>query len=474
MDGKKAYQDKEKLGDDQKNINILILSECFTNIQCLEIQFATSHVPPGAIAMMEWIRKIRTGFQATFWIANTLELFERLAFYGSKAVLAIYLANKVGLADEAGTLAGMYSAVLYSLPIVAGVFVDKYGFKRTLMTCFAMFTIGYFLIGLAGLEFGQHIVGIFGKKAYTIAVLLLTAVGGSLIKPCIVGTVKKTTTKDTSELGFSIYYTLVNIGGAVGPILALQVRENLGIEYVLVMSSFTSLLLFIGTLIFFREPDTHVGHPEGKTLNKVFSDMLMVFKNFRFISFLIIFSGFWIMFWQIFYSFPFYVTEVLQFKRFEILETVDAWTIIFLSVPITAMAKKLSPIVAMTLGFFLASFCWILIGISPTTTAAIVGVALFAVGEAMQAPRFYDYVGNLAPKDQVGTFMGFAFLPVAIGSFLAGTTADWLRGNYLHTLPSGELYYNPMMWYILAAIGFVSTALMLLYNIFFVKKLQKA
>lgn len=421
----------------------------------------------------ERIRVMRKGFNKTFWVANILELFERLAFYGSKAVLVVYLAQKVGLEAEAGTLAGLYSAVLYSLPIVAGVFVDKYGFRRTLMTCFAVFTIGYFLIGLAGFEFGNAIVSSVGTKTYMITVLMLTAVGGSLIKPCIVGTVKKTTTGDTSELGFSIYYMLVNIGGAIGPIIASEVRGGLGIEYVLMMSSLTSLLLLIGTTIFFKEPETGI-RSEGKSLGKVFADMALVFKNLRFISFLVIFSGFWIMFWQIFYSFPFYVTEVLHFERFELLETVDAWTIILLSVPLTAFAKKLKPITAMTIGFFLATFCWIIIGLSPTVTAAILGVALFAVGEALQAPRFYDYVGNLAPKDQVGTFMGFAFLPVAIGSFLAGTIADWLRDNYLYTLPDGGIHYDPVMWYIMAGIGFGSTGLMILYNLFFGKERASA
>ena len=59
----------------------------------------------------------------------------------------------------------------------------------------------------------------------------------------MVGTVARTTSAETKGFGYSIYYTLVNIGGAVGPILALQVRENLGISYVLVMSSITSLIL---------------------------------------------------------------------------------------------------------------------------------------------------------------------------------------------------------------------------------------
>ncbi|MBU2471641.1 MAG: MFS transporter, partial [Bacteroidetes bacterium] len=182
------------------------------------------------------VDSMRTGFKKQFWVANILELFERFAFYGSKAILTVYLATKVGLgAQAAGTLAGLYSGLIFSLPVVAGTLVDKYGFRKTLMACFAFFCVGYFLIGMAGLEFSQEIVGVIGKTTYVTIVLLLTAAGGSLIKPCIVGTIAKTSKPDVKSLGYSIYYTMVNIGGAVGPILALQVRENLGIEFVLIM-----------------------------------------------------------------------------------------------------------------------------------------------------------------------------------------------------------------------------------------------
>jgi len=406
---------------------------------------------------------LRTGFSPTFWIANTLELFERLAFYGSKAVLTVFLATKVGLKEEAGTLAGFFSGLIFFLPIVAGVLVDRYGFRRTLMTCFGMFSLGYFLIGMAGMEFSQEIVEVIGKKTYVVGVLILTAVGGSLIKPCIVGTVAKTSKKESRGLGFSIYYSLVNFGGAIGPIVALQVRQDWGIEYVLVMSSIISLLLFIGTFLFFREPEFEQPVGEQRTFGKVFQDMLLVFTNIRFISFLVIFSGFWIMFWQIYYLLPFYATDVLHFQQFEILETVDAWCIIVFSLVVTALIKNVRSFTAMTIGMLLASLSWIIIGSVETVTAVVLGVGLFALGEATQAPRFYEYVSTLAPKEQVGTYMGFAFLPVAIGSFAAGAVADWLRLSYLQRDPA-------TMWYIVAAIGLVSTTLMILYNQFFIKK----
>jgi dipeptide/tripeptide permease len=404
---------------------------------------------------------LRTGFTSTFWIANTLELFERLAFYGSKAILAYYLANKVGLHDEAATITGWFSTLVYSLPIVAGVFVDRYGFRKTLMTCFAIFTIGYFSIGVAGMEWGASITQVIGVRNYVIIVIVLTAIGGSLIKPCIVGTVAKTSTPEAKPLGFSIYYTLVNLGGALGPIVALTIRKDWGIEYVLIMSSITSALLFVGTFLFYKEIDN--SEEEKHTFGKVFQDMILVFKNFKFLSFLLIFSIFWLMFWQIFYLLPFYATEVLKYENFEILESIDAMAVIILTVPMGALLKNVKPIYPMVFGFVLASIAWFIVGAMGTALFVIVGAFLFGLADATQTPRFYDYVSSFAPKHQVGTFMGFAFLPVAIGSLTAGYLADWLRLTFMSSNPA-------MMWYVLSGLGVVGTALVVIHNAFFAAK----
>ncbi len=415
------------------------------------------------MALAEHLSLLKTGFTRTFWVANTIELFERFAYYGSKAILAVYVADQVGLGPEAaGWLVGsFFNTLLYLLPLLAGTVVDRYGFKRSLLTCFAIFSVGYFLVGLAGLPLGKPLVDAIGSKAYMILALLVTALGGSLIKPSVVGVVARTTTEGTKSLGYSIYYMLVNIGGAVGPMLALVVRENLGIAYVLVMSSATTFLLVVATLIFFEEPARPADAPPPKSMNRVLGDMLLVFTNLRFMAFLVIFSGFWAMFWQIFYSLPFYVRDVLHFGRFEIIETVDAWTIILVTVPATALARRLAPIRAMTLGFALASASWFLMGSVRTLTAAIAAVALFALGEALQAPRYYEYVANLAPKEQVGTYMGFAFLPVALGTFAAGGLAGRLVAHFIHGTGSAAPQH---MWLVVGAIGVVSTALMLAYD----------
>ena len=411
--------------------------------------------------LSERIGVLRTGFTRTFWVANVLELFERFAFYGSKAVLAVYLNRTVGLGTTGNDLVGVYGLLVFGLPIFAGVVVDRFGFKRSLVACFSIFCLGYTLIGLAGMPAGQPFVDALGKKGYVILALVVTAIGGSLIKQCIVGTVARTTTEETKSLGYSIYYSLVNFGGFFGPILASEVRTRWGIAEVLLMSAAVSAALVLGTLAFYKEPS---GPREGRTFAKVISDAATVLRNARFLLFLVIFSGFWIMFWQVFYALPFYVTDVLKIERFELLETVDALGIIFLSVPATALMKKVRPIRAMAGGFAVASASWLVITATQSWQGVVVAMLLFALGESMQAPRFYEYVADLAPEGQTGTYMGFAFLPVAIGAFVAGLLSGYLIEHYLKGPNPGG------MWILLSAIGFASTAAMLLYDRFVAPK----
>jgi POT family proton-dependent oligopeptide transporter len=417
---------------------------------------------------LSFLDSLRSGFSRTFWVANVLELFERFAYYGSKAILVVFIAEQVGLgAESAGFLAGsVFNTLLYFLPVLAGTVVDRFGFKRSLLACFGIFSIGYFLIGLGGLPMGQPLVQAVGPKAWMLMALVVTAIGGSLIKPSIVGTVARTTTDETKALGYSIYYTLVNIGGAVGPFIALAVRENVGISYVLVVSSLTSLVLFAGTALFYEEPPRAADAPPARSMARVLADMGLVFGNFRFMLFLVIFSGFWAMFWHVFYALPFYVKDFLKYPRFEVIETVDAMTIIVVTIPATALAKRLKPLSAMVLGFVLATACWFIMGSVPTIAGAVVAMMVFALGEAIQSPRFYEYVANLAPPDQVGTYMGFAFLPIAIGTFIAGWSSGYLVKHYVE----GGNPNAPQMWYVVGAYGVVSTILMVLYDRFVAPK----
>jgi dipeptide/tripeptide permease len=409
-----------------------------------------------------FLQTVRTGFTRSFWVANTLELFERFAYYASKAVLAVYLAEHLGLGPTTATLyaGSIFNTLIYLLPALAGTVVDRFGFRRSLMLCFSIFSVGYLIVGLAGLPVAAGLVAAVGLKTWTLTGLIVAAVGGSLIKPSIVGTCARTTTEDSKALGYSIYYSVVNIGGMLGPTLAVPIRENLGIAYVLVVASAVSALLCAATFLFFREPARPADLPPPKSFGQVLGGMFHALSDIRFVTFLVIFSGFWLMFWHIFYALPFYVKDVLHYDRFELVEAIGPWTIVLTTIPTAALARRMKPIAAMTLGFAIATSGWFVMGAIPTIGAAFAGVAIFALGEAIQAPRYYQYVADLAPRDQVGTYMGIAFLPIAIGTFgtglLAGRLVEWYR----------DAPQPSHMWYVLGGIGVVTTILMVVYDRF--------
>jgi len=409
-----------------------------------------------------FLQTLRTGFARSFWVANTLELFERFSYYASKAVLSIYLSEQIGLGPQKATIYGgsIFNGLIYFLPALAGTVVDRFGFRRSLMACFSIFSVGYLIVGLAGLPFVKPFVAAVGPDAWTLTGLIVAAIGGSLIKPSIVGTVARTTTPDSKALGYSIYYTLVNVGGMLGPMLAPPIREHFGVAAVLVVASIVSAILCGAAAVFFTEPVRPADLPPTKTMGEVVGGMLQALSNVRFVTFLVIFSGFWLMFWNIFEALPFYLTEVLHVKDYEYVLTAGPIMVIVATVPAAALARRLPPMVAMTLGFVISTTAWFLMGAVPTLAATIAGVAIFALGEAIQAPRYYGYVADLAPRDQIGTYMGIAFLPIAIGTVGAGLIGGRLVTAYIR---SGDP--NPShMWYVIGAIGIVTTILMVVYD----------
>ena len=407
------------------------------------------------------LQTVRTGFTRSFWVANTLELFERFSYYASKAVLTVYLAESIGFSKPQATFyaSSVFNTLIYFLPAFAGTVVDRYGFRRSLMACFSIFSVGYLMVAMGGLPMAQPIVGLVGARVWTIAGLVVAAIGGSLIKPSIVGTCARTTTPETKALGYSIYYSIVNVGGMLGPTLSVPIQEHLGVAYVLVVASATSAVLCAAALFFIEPPQPAESTP-ATSMGQVLAGMLKALSNVRFVAFLVIFSGFWIMFWQIFESLPFYLKDMLHYEPYPLVQSVGPWTIILTTVPAAALARRLPAIGAMTLGFAISSMSWFVMALVPTVNGAIAGVAIMALGEAIQAPRYYEYVADLAPRDQVGTYMGIAFLPIAIGTFGAGLIAGRLVEAYAQAPQPSH------MWFVIGGIGVVSTLLMVVYDRF--------
>ena len=407
------------------------------------------------------LREIREGFQPAFWVANFTELFERLAYYGPQAVLAIYLHEHLGLSTEQSTwLIGYYGFVVWFMPIVGGAMADRFGFRRTLAGAFFILAIGNFLLGSLSASWMGPVRDAVPLFALMHLLMLIPAMGPAVVKPVVVGTTARAAKENVRSLGYSIYYTVVNVGAAIGPALASVVRTNVGVESVFLVSAVVTLAMAVVTLLFYREPGRG-DEPQVASVAKALKNLLLVLRNGRFVVFLVIFSGFWVVFWQQYISLPIYVrTYVDPNANVDRLLSIEAATVILCTLLVNRLTKKLPAFPLIIAGVLISSVSWLFLTLGTGTGFIIAALVVLAIGEVTQAPRYYEYISRLAPPGQQGLYMGYAFLPIGIGYLLSGPTAGWL----LHYF--GEVRHQPaQMWYVVTAAGLVTTLLMVAYNV---------
>jgi proton-dependent oligopeptide transporter, POT family len=420
------------------------------------------------------LQEVRTGFKPAFWVANTTELFERLSYYATTAVLAIYLHEKLQLSlGETGALMGIFGFVVWFLPILGGTLADRFGFRRALMFAYLVMTVGYFLLGSLSAPWMAPLRGLLPLKWLVGTILMVPALGPSVVKPCVAGTTARASNPNVRSLGYSLYYTIVNIGGTLGPIVASLVRRSLGIEQVFRVAALSVFLMFFVTLLFFREPQSAEEKP-ATSVGAALKNMLLVLANFRFMLFLLIYAGFWVIFWQQFISLPLYVRGYVNSNaNVDALLSVDAGTVILLQVLVSYLTRKIPAIRAIAIGILISNLAWLIlvlpaaagtwqiagITFARSTLQVAAALAVLALGEITQSARYYEYVSRLAPPGQQGLFMGYAFLPIAIGYFIAGPLGGYLLHHF------GEVLGTPrQMWWIITGIGAATAVLMAVYD----------
>jgi len=414
------------------------------------------------VSFSQRVEEIRRGFAPSFWVANFTELFERVAYYGTTAVLAVYLNEQVHFSKElTGWMTGIFGFVVWFLPVLGGTLADRFGFRRALMFAYLVMTIGYFLLGSLSAPWMQAARHALSDKWLVLGILMIPALGPAVVKPCVAGTTARASAENVRSVGYSIYYTVVNIGGTLGPIVAWLVRKplGLGMENVFRVAALSVFLMFLVTLIFFREPAQSDEHQVASVASAI-KNMFIVLTNFRFVLFLLIFSSFFVVFWQEFISAPLFIRGYVDPNApVDLLLSIDSFTVICFQILISYWTRRLRAFSAMTLGLLISSLAWLILAFFPTTIGLILALIFVALGEITQVSRYYEYISRLAPSGQQGLYMGYAFLPIAIGYFIAGP----LGGYLLHYF--GDVLHRPeQMWWVVTGVGIVGTVLMVVYD----------
>lgn len=387
-------------------------------------------------------------YPQTFWVSNIMELFERWAWYGMFMLFALYLTGStdsgaLGFTQaQKGMMMGTVVGLLYLMPIFTGAIADRFGYKKVLIIAYSILAVSYFALAQVN------------SFSLVFSVFLVLAIGASLFKPIISACVAKTTNDKTSSIGFGIFYMIVNIGAFIGPIVASLARQH-DWKYVFYISSIVILINLVLVLLFFKEPEREKKENSfSKEIYIILKNIFTALKDLKFVVFLLIIVGFWTMYNQLFYTLPVFIdqwmdTSVVYNKLFsfwpwlaekigtpektiaaEMLTNIDAMYIIIFQIVVSYFVMKLKPIHSIISGFFVSTIGLSLTFFTNNPMFLFLSILIFGLGEMAGSPKITEYIGKIAPSDKTALYMGYSFLPMAGGNYLAGILSGSVYQKY--------------------------------------------
>ena len=398
-------------------------------------------------------------FGRTFWLLNGIEMWERLAYFGMRSVVPVYIMqadNPGGLhftAADKGIIYLFWFLFQSVLPMFTGGYADRYGYKKTMSVSIAMNIIGYLM--MANL---RTFPGFF-------AGVLVLAAGTALFKPSLQGSLAQNLDKSVSSLGWGIFYWVVNIGAAIGPFMADgiltaafshsqtsifhgifgDVYSNASWRALFTASAIITSFNFLMLLTF---KDVSSGSSKEENPLQVF---ILTIKNIvepRLIAWLLIMSCFWLMMYQVWDLHPNFLEDWVDSSQIadvvpwqvettrgtmvpqHIMLNLNALWIICFMVPISWLVRKMRVLECMILGMGLATAGTLVSGFTHTGTIFLLGIVFFSTGEMMTGPKKNEYLGLIAPPGKKGLYLGYVNIPVGIGGGFGAMLAGYLYGQY--------------------------------------------
>ncbi len=408
-------------------------------------------------------------FGRTFWILNTVEMWERLAYYNLRVMAPIYIMqadNPGGLhltAMNKGTIYAWWAAFQSLLPIVTGGIADRFGYKRTLGFAISMMTLGYLMLALMrDLSFMSNYWSLF------IAIMTL-ATGTAFFKPSIQASLAHSMPAGKTSVGWGIFYWIVNVGAFVGhylPSILLTLSAILpGPLHAAANSKEAWRNLFFASAFFstfnlallFTFKDVPSGASKTETIWATLSRTFINIFEPRLLTWMAIMSCFWLMMYQLWDLQPNFIADwvdsrpmaqllgwapdVVQQALIEqtprgpmipqqVLLSANPFFIILGVVGVAWLTRKMRTLESMLIGMVMAVAGVLVAGWTQSGWILVLGILCFSLGEMTTGPKKSEYLALIAPPGKKGLYLGYVNIPVGVGVYFGSTIAGYVYGRF--------------------------------------------
>lgn len=251
-----------------------------THQECL-LEFSEV-APPQSFSAIKLLRAFPPAIKFIFWN----EFCERFSFYGLKAILALFLSERLGLSQVSSTeMFHLFTMACYATPILGALISDTLlGKYRTILSLSLLYAVGNWVMSMAAIPDPDPVT----KKASSYAMwstatgLLFIAVGTGGIKPCVAafgGDQIELTMPDghikekLRAIFFSVFYFAINVGAFLSMLVTPLLRANVSYAAAFGMPS---VLMVVSIIIFWAGRGDYV---DRQAVGSVFSSVGKVLVN---------------------------------------------------------------------------------------------------------------------------------------------------------------------------------------------------
>jgi POT family proton-dependent oligopeptide transporter len=390
-----------------------------------------------------------------FWVCGAMEMVERLAYYGVRSVASLYVTR--GQSDgglgvsmtEFGTLLFWWSLIQSGGSILVGGLSDRYGYKQTIFASTVIKCFGYLLMAWFPTYTGFFTGAIF------------LALGTAVFKPGIQGTLIRSSTRRNSSVAWGVFYQTVNIGGWIGPLIAMQMRQSSWSFVFYTNAAFICLNFLL--LLTYKEPgkeerlERRAQVKSGKVVESgLLMESLRELAKPHLYLYLLIFTIWWFMFPMLWDVLPKYVEDwvdtgaivrslfgedgtrsgaahfLLGMKEGgmkiepEGIVNINSGLIMLTCFIFAGLSARMRATTSLLVGTILVVVSLVMFGMFNLAWLCVAAMAVFSIGEMLASPKFSEFLGNIAPPDKKAMWIGFSQAPMLVGATIEGKVGPML------------------------------------------------
>ena len=221
---------------------------------------------------------IETKHPKGLWVLFGTEMWERVNFYGMRALLTLFMVNSLLMKEEdASIIYGGFLGLCYLTPMLGGFIADRFlGNRNCILLGGLLMAIGQFLLFFSASTFGTNLDLARIMMWVALGIIIF---GNGFFKPNIssmVGSLYPKAQKSKLDSAFTIFYMGINLGAFIGqsvcPLLGDVTEVNAAGETIRNIHAFkwgflfASAAMVVGTIFFYFLKNKYVVTPEGRPI----------------------------------------------------------------------------------------------------------------------------------------------------------------------------------------------------------------